>query len=71
VKIPPDDIPNLKAAVAKIGAKALGLSDRAFDYWLAGYLPKAVRVLLDHPELAAALYRDAERKAVRKQLDAK
>lgn len=71
VKIPKDEIENLRAAVERIGAAPLGLSDRAFDYWLAGNLPKAVRVLLDHPELALALLRDAERKALRKQLSSK
>lgn len=68
VKIDPKEIPELVATIRKIGPKPLGLSDRAFDYWLAGNLPKAVRVLLDHPELAAALWRDAERKALRKQI---
>lgn len=69
VKINPDEIPNLIAAARKAGADGLGLSDRAFDYWLAGNLPKAVRVLLDHPDLAAALWRDAERRALVKQLE--
>ena len=70
VKVKPDDIPHMVAAVRAKGARALGLSDRAFDYWVAGDLPKALLILLDHPDVAAALYRDAERLALKAKIDA-
>lgn len=66
VKINPDDIPATVKAVREIGHEALGLSPRAYDYWIAGNLPKAIIVLLEHPELAAAVLRDAERRAIKK-----
>lgn len=66
VKINPDDIPAIVKVVREIGNGPLGLSERAYDYWIAGNLPKAILVLLEHPELAAAVLRDAERRAIRK-----
>ncbi len=66
VKVNPDDIPAIVRAVREAGPKQLGLSERAYDYWIAGNLPKAILVVLDNPELAAAIYRDAERRAIRK-----
>lgn len=66
VKVNPDDIPAIVKVVREIGADALGLSPRAYDYWIAGNLPKAILVALEHPELAAAVYRDAERRAIKK-----
>jgi hypothetical protein len=71
VKIDPKEIPEFVAAVKKAGRAQLGLSERAFDYWIAGELPKAVRILLDNPDVTAALWREAERRKLRESIDRK
>lgn len=71
VKIDPKEIPEFIAAVKKTGRGPLDLSERAFDYWIAGELPKAIRSLLDNPDVAAALYREAERRALRREINTK
>lgn len=51
---------SLPVFTEKLRAYARVLPDETYRRYSKGYLPKALRFLIEHPELLAALYKDVK-----------
>jgi hypothetical protein len=68
MKVEPDEIKYFLDALSTRRPEDWAMLERTYYRYKGGKVPDQFRLLLDHPELAAALARDAERLRVKREL---
>lgn len=67
VKVDPTELVEFLELVRKASLDELDVSERTKQMWLIGEVPKVVKLLMERPDLALALWRDSERRALRRE----